>query len=877
MLLLLCVSIVFCTAASGQQNKAKYEFKAETTNLLDIIVHSLYSDREIFLRELISNAVDALEKLRYISLTDAKVLGEGDTPMEINISVDTQKKLIIIEDTGIGMNKEEMITNLGTIAESGTSRFRQTKKVGLSSQDDDSTKPTSASGLIGMFGVGFFSSYLVAEKVDFYSRRAHDKADNYSTPHVVKWSSDASSYYTVEDVDDLLEPEACPHRGSRVVLHLRENSEEFLDTALLKHIILKYSGFVGFPVNLEMVNKHREEYTPSADEEDDDIFDAPLVVEDGSTGEKKASTASESKIYDDVDTDSKKDSQSFQDAEKAVKKRYRYVESREWLDVTKEATSIWLRNPQTITKEEYIDFYLGTLYKPDPALNFDSSIASLAKEMAPPLTWIHFRGEGGEADFRALIFVPGFPSLNYYEKYHDERATLNLYINRVFVTNETGSILPQWMQFVKGIVDSDSIRINLSREFIQESKLLKKIGERIARAMVKKITDLYKQAKDSEKEYDNYISELIKEGVTDPTKEQIEKAPLKDVTFYKIHHWYKRSFFMGAIEDKKNKEEIMHLLLFPTTRTMVNSPEIQEKFRLHQVSHEELPYFYTLQEYVDAMPAYQKDIYMISCTFIDECLTSPYTEAANTRGLEVIFLTDVNEDLLLTTYLNEFRANSGKVYKIKNIAKLETKLPDKPKDDASNEEEKEKERPDTDIPDRTEDKLLARYHLKLLRAYMRQATSTVHGVERSTKLPASTPALAASNKHSHTPLQEKAMQHSKNAGEADYHRKQRTLEVNFEHNLIKKFVAELVNLNPPMKPTNSTDSNDDYVIPKPVVSTPEMDERAVLLADIATYFAGYEIENKKSFAKALFMVLDTQLEGTSSQKNDNSTAFKDEL
>lgn len=121
------------------------------------------------------------------------------------------------------------------------------------------------------------------------------------------------------------------------------------------------------------------------------------------------------------------------------------------------------------------------------------------------------------------------------------------------------------------------------------------------------------------------------------------------------------------------------------------------------------------------------------------------------------------------------------------------------------------------------------------------------------------------------------MQHSKNAGEADYHRKQRTLEVNFEHNLIKKFIAELVNLNPPMKPANSTDPNDDYVIPKPVVSTPEMDERAVLLADIATYFAGYEIENKKSFAKALFMVLDTQLEGTSSQESSNSTAFKDEL
>lgn len=877
MLLLLCVSAAMCVAGSDQQNKTKHEFKAETTNLLDIIVHSLYSDREIFLRELISNAVDALEKLRYLSLTDAKVLGEGDTPMEINISVDTQKKLIIVEDTGIGMNKQEMITNLGTIAESGTSRFRQTKKVGLNSQDDDAASPTTASGLIGMFGVGFFSSYLVAGKVDFYSRRAHDKADNYTTPHVVKWSSDASSYYTVEDIDESLEPDACPHRGSRVVLHLRENSEEFLDTSLLKHIILKYSGFVGFPVNLEMVTKRREEYTPSADEEDDDIFDAPLVVEDTATGEKRNASESSSKIYDDVDTDGKKNLQSLQDAEKAVKKRYRDVESREWTDVTKEATSIWLRNPQTIKKEEYVDFYLETLYKPDSSLSFDPTISALAKEMAPPLTWIHFRGEGGEADFRALIYVPGFPSLSYYEKYHDERATLNLYINRVFVTNETGSILPQWMQFVKGIVDSDSIRINLSREFIQESKLLRKIGERITRAMVKKLTDLYKQAKESEKEYDDYINELAKEGVTDPTKEQVENAPSRDPTFYKIHHWYKRSFFMGAIEDKKNKDEIMHLLLFPTTRTMVNNPEIQEKFRLHQVSHEELPHFYTLQEYVDAMPAYQKDIYMISCTFIDECLTSPYTEAANARGLEVIFLTDVNEDLLMTAHLNEFRARSGKVHKIKNIAKLETKLPDKPKEDASNAEEKEKERPDTDIPDRTEDKLLSRYHLKLMRAYMRQATTTVHGVERSTKLPASTPALAASNKHSHTPLQEKALQHTKNAGEADYHRRQRTLEVNFEHSLIKNFIAELVAMNPPTKPANSTDPNDDYVIPKPVVSTPEMDERAVLLADIATYFAGYEIENKKSFAKALFMVLDSQLEGSSPRTNSNSSAEKDEL
>lgn len=919
--------------ASLAHTEEVHEFRAETSRLLDIIIHSLYSDRDIFVRELISNSVDALEKLRYLSLMDNKILGDAGTPLEIRVSTDKENRLIIFEDTGIGMNREELLRNLGTIAESGTRRFRMSKDAASDSassstgagdaagdaKEGSAAGIETASGLIGMFGVGFFSSYLVSSRVDFYTRRALDAADGYAPAKVLKWSSDATSSFSVEEASD----EDLGHRGSKVVLHLRDDADEFLDTAFLKRLVVRYSNFVGFPVYVELVEEKpedipedelEEEMTfPGADEEHHYEPDADAGADaDGAEGDSSA----EGSAGDDADTNGA----SGRGAPRHRMPRmphHRMVETRRWADITSETQSLWLRTPAEITDDEYVDFYAKALH----SARGESSMGSDdAESLKRPITWVHFRGEG-EADFRTLIYVPNQPAANYYEAgpATDDRDGVRLYISRVFVTNETGAMIPRWLQFVRGIVDSDSIRINLSREFIQESKLLKKIGERIAKAVLRKAKELATDAQETVDAYEqfarDYVAEykalygsadalerdargnyvlddeqalkntLDKHGIAYSTdvsvsdreaeaaadddtagggrtkapaaKTEAEKVleklngyvPAIDYRFCNFYGFYKRSLLLGAFEDSKNKDALLGLLRFPSTTNLRSRPDLVRKIRDSRLVNEHYRFFSTLQEYVDRMPAHQKDVYFVSCENFNDCTASPYVDAAREQDVEVMFLLDAAQDMLLTAQIKDFKDANGTTRGLKNLARADTRLPTKPKT--------EDERDEEERASKTLDARVRKYKVKLFKAYMKKSVALIRAVDESAKMASNTPAIIAAGAGGATPLQERLIRQMSQTNNMEYQKAQRTLEVNFNHPLVRKLVERVYKDNP-YNPQEE-DSDEPLSMPDELRVTEALKTSARMLYDIATYLAGYDVADRRVFTSALFKSLETSV------------------
>ncbi|PQM39262.1 endoplasmin homolog [Prunus yedoensis var. nudiflora] len=340
---------------SLHSNTEQFQFQAEVSRLMDIIIHSPYSNKDIFLWELISNASDALYQIKFIALTDKEILGEGDnTKLEILIKLDKEKRILSIRDRGIGMTKEDLIKNLGTIAKSGTSAFLEKMQT------------SGDLNLIGQCGVGFYSVYLVADNVEVISKHNHDKQ------HV--WESKADGSFVVSE-DTYNEPLG---RGTEIRLHLREESGEYLEESKLKELVKKYLEFINFPIHL---------------------------------------LASKETTY-------------------------------EW-ELQNDVKPIWLRNPKEVTDEEYTKFY-----------------HSLAKDSGDekPLSWSHFTAEG-DVEFKAVLFVPPKAPHDLYESYSDaNKSNLKLYVRRVFVSNEFDELLPKYLNFLKGLVDSDTLPLNVSQE-----------------------------------------------------------------------------------------------------------------------------------------------------------------------------------------------------------------------------------------------------------------------------------------------------------------------------------------------------------------------------------------------------------------------------
>jgi len=553
--------------ASIKEGGDNHKFEAEVNRLMEIIIHSLYTDRDIFLRELISNAADALDKIRFRSLTDKSVL--GDTPqLEIKVQVDKENNCLSITDTGVGMTAAELSENLGTVARSGTARFLEA----FGAVEGD-----NALSLIGQFGVGFYSSFLVADEVIVVS-----KSNNDTTQHV--WSSTADGQFTVAP-----DPRGNTlGRGTQVILKLKEDASEYLDPKQVERIVSRYSMFQTHPIKLLDTKKEKK----------------PVVYDELTEEEKEA-------LEDDDDL-------SVEDEEEEEKEEFEDVEVTYWKTIN-EQSPLWLRTPNTIEEDEYQTFYKG-----------------FAKSSDEYLTHSHFRAEG-QIEFSSLLFIPKTAPYGLYDNYYTNPSKLSLYVRRVLVADEFEEFLPRYLGFVKGLVDSNDLPLNVNREQLQKNKIMKVISKKLTR---KALDMMHKMAEaeegDDEDEDEDEFEDLegdAKEKEDEEEEEDEDTDDDDDTPSLYSEFWseFGMSVKLGVIEDTKNRKKLMQLLRFKSTR----SPDKP----------------ISLQSYVDNMPDNQKNIYYISAASMDEAKASPFMERVRAKGFEVLYFVDnLDEYLNLADY-----------------------------------------------------------------------------------------------------------------------------------------------------------------------------------------------------------------------------------
>ena len=395
----------------------QHEFQAEVSRLMDIIINSLYSNKDIFLRELISNGSDSLDKIRFLSLTDESVLGTGDAAnLEIRIKVDKERNVLSIRDRGVGMTKEDLRENLGTIAKSGTSAFLEQMQKG------------GDMSLIGQFGVGFYSVYLVADFVEVRSKHNDD-------PKQWVWESKADGAFAISEDDG--EP---LDRGVEINIYLKEEAQEYLDEDKLKELVGKYSEFINFPIYIWSSKEVEEEVPVEEEDEDATAEDDDAQVEEDEEDE-------EDDGIEDEDEDEEDDAPSTKTVKKTVW---------DW-ELLNDSKAIWLRSANEVEPEEYDNFF-----------------KALSKDDKPPLTYTHFKAEG-DVEFKSILFIPEQAPSDMFDNYYNKAAALKLYVRRVFISDEFDELLPKYLSFIKGIVDSDTLPLNVSRETLQQHKLLKVI------------------------------------------------------------------------------------------------------------------------------------------------------------------------------------------------------------------------------------------------------------------------------------------------------------------------------------------------------------------------------------------------------------------
>merc|ERR1711939_235641 len=526
----------------------KFEFQAEVTRLMDIIINSLYSNKEIFLREIISNASDALDKVRFLAVTDKDVLGEGDTAkLEMRIAPDKTKDTLTLTDRGIGMTKQDLINNLGTIAKSGTSSFLEKLKEG------------GDINLIGQFGVGFYSVYLVADKVTVRTKHNDDKQ--------YIWESTADSSFTIKE-----DPEGNTlGRGSAITLHLKDDCKEFTEGDKIKELVKKYSEFISFPIYLKET-KTVEKEVPVEEEE-----------------KKEAKEGEEKK------DEEKKDELEVKDGDETAKPKTKKVNEEvvEWTQVNSE-TAIWTRSPRDVEEDEYNRFY-----------------STISKDTEKPLTKMHFSAEG-EIEFKSILFVPKKAPYDLLEG-KAKSANIKLYVRRVFITDEFEDLMPRWLSFIKGVVDSEDLPLNVSREMLQTSKVLRVIKKKLVTKALEMIRKMAEKKKKKEEKDDEE-----KEG-EEKAKDPAEEA--EDNENY-LNFWkeFQKAIKLGLYEDSSNRTKLAKLLRFQTSKTGDN--------------------WTSLEKYISRMAKGQKNIYYISAETKEQAEKSPYLERFRKKGIEVLYYTD---------------------------------------------------------------------------------------------------------------------------------------------------------------------------------------------------------------------------------------------
>ncbi|XP_021897609.1 heat shock protein 90-5, chloroplastic [Carica papaya] len=518
---------VRCEAAVAEKEETessgeKFEYQAEVSRLLDLIVHSLYSHKEVFLRELVSNASDALDKLRFLSVTEPSLLGEaGD--LEIRIKPDPDNGTITIRDTGIGMTKEELVDCLGTIAQSGTSKFLKALK--------ENNDLGADNGLIGQFGVGFYSAFLVAEKVVVST-----KSPRSDKQYVWEAEADSSSYVIREETD----PDKVLPRGTQITLYLREDDKyEFSEPTRIQNLVKNYSQFVSFPIY---------------------------------TWQEKSRT-----VEVEEEEEPKEGEEQKPEGEKKTKKTTKTEKYWDW-ELANETKPIWMRNAKEVQKEEYHEFYKKTF-----------------NEFLDPLAYTHFTTEG-EVEFRSVLYIPGMGPLNNEDVINPKTKNIRLYVKRVFISDDfDGELFPRYLSFVKGVVDSDDLPLNVSREILQESRIVRIMRKRL----VRKTFDMIQEISESENKED----------------------------YKKFWENFGRFLKLGCIEDTGNHKRLTSLLRFYTSK-----------------SEEEL---ISLDEYVENMAENQKAIYYLATDSLKSAKTAPFLEKLVQKDIEVLYLIEPIDEVAI--------------------------------------------------------------------------------------------------------------------------------------------------------------------------------------------------------------------------------------